>query len=87
MTRSRFVKLLMSQGNSRNDSMKIALCYNNRNFSYKNAYSDYLVKYALTNAFGKLGQSASKFGISIVELSNAFAKFQTALKEVEIWQM
>lgn len=78
MTRSRFVKLLMAQGNSRNDSTKIALRYNNRKFSYKNAYSDYLVKYALTNAFSKLGQSASKFGTSIAELSNAFSKFQTA---------
>ena len=77
MTRERFIKLLMAHGKRRNEATKIALRYNNRNYSYKNAYSEYLIKYVVSDAFNKLGQSFSKTSKAIVELSNAFSKLKT----------
>lgn len=40
MTRKRFIKLLMSYGNSRNKAVKIAADYNSRNVPYKRAYEN-----------------------------------------------
>ena len=40
MTRKRFIKLMMSYGNSRNKAVKIAAEYNSRNVPYKTAYAN-----------------------------------------------
>ncbi len=80
MTRSRFIKLLMAHGECRNESINIALYYNIRNYSYKNAYSDYLIKHNLKNAFSRLGQSLVKASGDIAKLSDAFSKLKSAVK-------
>ena len=77
MTKRRFVKLLMSQGNSRNESVVIALRYNRRNYSYEKAYSDYLIKYALSNSFRKFGLSCEEASKSFAKLFNVLSEFKT----------
>ena len=76
MTKKRFIKLLMSHGESINRARAIAFLYNSNNIPYKEAYYEYLIRCGLKNAFSqltkamvKLGESVKTIGISLEKLT------------------
>lgn len=69
----------MSRGKNRNEAVEIASNYNSLNYSYKSAYSDYLLKYSTNDAFHKLAYQLSKMSVSATEAKKAFSKFATAV--------
>lgn len=79
MTKKRFIKLLMSRGKSRNEAVEIASNYNSLNYSYKSAYTDYLLKYSMSDALHILTYQFSKLGMSVAQASKAFSKLATAV--------
>lgn len=68
MTKKRFIKLLMSKGEQRNEAQKIAARFNARKYDYQTAYSDYFIKTQILAAFSKLGRAASEATIKLKEL-------------------
>lgn len=62
MTKKRFIKLLMSHGESIHRARAIAFLYNSNNIPYKKAYNEYLIKYKLKNAFSQLGKAIARVG-------------------------
>lgn len=49
MTRKRFIKLLISYGQQRNEAAQIAKSYNAKGFSYEEAHNDCYIKFQLAN--------------------------------------
>lgn len=79
MTKKRFIKLLMSHGEQIHRARAIAFLYNARNISYKEAYSDYLLKTAMTRAFSRMSQVAKNLGDSIKNVAQSLKKFAEAM--------
>lgn len=78
MTRKRFIKLLMSNGEQRNKAQAIAMLYNVSKISYKRAYSDYLLKSGVKKSFVRLGEACRKASESLCGLVRSF----DALKQI-----
>lgn len=70
MTRKRFIKLMMSAGNSRNKAVKIAADYNSRNVPYDKAYSRFAF-YSLGSAFRNSGKRFKVASAAFGSLSSA----------------
>ena len=79
MTRKRFIKLLMSQGVSRNNAVTIAYCWNLRGVPYERAYRNFLLNHSVKKAFSRLGEAICKVGVSQKELSKSLLKLSTEM--------
>lgn len=62
MTRKRFIKLLMSHGETPKSARAIALLYNASKTPYKEAYSDYLLRTRVKKVMCVLGRVAVALG-------------------------
>lgn len=80
MTKKRFIKLLMSKGESRNKARQIARAFNYCHKPYKKAYSQYLFEVSLKKSFGRLGDAARKAAESISKCAQSFKKFTEVIK-------
>lgn len=84
MTRKRFIKLLMSHGETLYSARTIAFLYRSRNMSYKSAYSDYLLKTSIKRSFKRLSRAAVECGKSIVSVAKVFNKLAFSMKEMPL---
>lgn len=82
MTRKRFVKLLMSQGMSRNTANTCAAYVVTSNKSYEVEYKSYDVAYKLSGAFSSLGSSFRKTIEAISTVCNAIGVAASAFSSV-----
>ncbi|MBO5969007.1 MAG: hypothetical protein J6S14_10985 [Clostridia bacterium] len=80
MTRKRFIKLLMSHGETPRSARAIAFLYNVSGTPYKKAYSDYCVKTSMQRAFASLGKAALKCGESISKVAQSLKKLTEAIR-------
>lgn len=80
MTRKRFIKLLMSHGETPKSARTIAFLYNSRKIPYKKAYSDYLLKTSFKRAMSRMASSAVKVTKSFPKLAAACNKMATSLR-------
>ncbi len=71
MTRKRFIKLLMSWGESKRRAQTIAYLYHLRGEPYKSAYADYVLKKSLRVCCERLGNAFRKHGLAINGLTAA----------------
>lgn len=81
MTRKRFIKLLMSHGESKRQAQAIAYLYNLRGKSYKSAYADYVLKRSIRLAGECLAEAFAKFGLAIKDLMPAVERLKRNLTE------
>lgn len=65
MTRKRFIKLLMSHGESKRGAYGKAHLYNILGMPYKNAYANYIVKKSLREAIESYRQAWINFGLTL----------------------
>ncbi len=84
MTRKRFIKLLMSHGETLHSAKTIAYLYRSRDMSYKNAYSDYLSKTSIKRSFERLSKAAVKCGKALTSVVTAFNKLAFSMKEMPL---
>jgi hypothetical protein len=84
MTRKRFIKLLMSQGESRNSAIAIAFLYNATNTPYKKAYLDYLIKTRLLRSSIDLSLAFQRCGSSLQSVAQAFNRLAFSMKEMNV---
>ena len=82
MTRKRFVKLLMSHGETPKSARTIALLYQSNKMPYKKAYSDYLFKTSFKRAMSRMAMSAAEATKSIKKVAEACKKMATSLRGV-----
>lgn len=80
MTKKRFVKLLMSHGEQIREARTIALRYNARGIPYKEAYSDYRLKKAVTRAFANASKAAVALGERVANVALSLKKFAEAIR-------
>lgn len=76
MTRKRFVKLLMSQGITRNEAQTFANRYIAQKLSYAQAYRNFLLKQSVIFNFRLLGETFQATTDSFRTLTNAFEKLK-----------
>lgn len=81
MTRKRFIKLLMSHGESKRQAQIIAYLYNLRKKPYKSAYADYITKKSLRFACWSVGAAFAKFGFAIKDLLPMVERLKRNLTE------
>ena len=81
MSRKRFIKLLMSKGESLHSARAIAFLYNSSKKPYKKAYQEYLLRHSTQKAFESFSRSMRSFGDSIAVVSENFYKFICTLHE------
>ena len=74
MTKKRFIKLLMSHGESIHSARVIAFLYNANNIPYKKAYYEYLIRCGLKNAFSQLTKTMVKLGESFKTIGKSLEK-------------
>ena len=79
MTRKRFVKLLMSQGITRNEANEKAKSYISNGFSYEKAYRNFLFVYGVKNGFKKLCEAFSVASVSFRTATVSIDKFKEAI--------
>ena len=79
MTRKRFIKLLMSRGEQRDQARAIAFLYNVSGTPYKKAYSDYLLKTSLKRVAKNLSRAFGLVGKNIQSFVQAFNILDEAL--------
>ena len=65
MTRKRFIKLLMSHGESKRRAHDLAYKYNIFGMPYKSAYANYIVKKSLREAIESYRQARINFGLTL----------------------
>ena len=63
---------MMAQGKQRNEAVKIAWGYNNRNDSYYDAYTKYMNLYAISDALKKCNISFTQANKAMADLAKAF---------------
>ena len=84
MTRKRFIKLLMSHGETLHSARAIAFMYNATNTPYKKAYSDYLTKTKLTRLSRKLSLAFQGFSSNLQSAVQAFNRLAFSMKEMSV---
>lgn len=80
MTKKRFIKLLMSNGEQPRRARAIASLYNDLSIPYKKAYSDYLIQSGIARAFSRMGEAAQKAGESLRSMTIQLRKLAEAMK-------
>lgn len=90
MTRKRFIKLLMSQGESRNEAVKLAQRVTETGYSYQRAYDGLFVTpvwdsltdflHRMADAFRELGQAAV---VAVQTLTQAISEAMSVEKASE----
>lgn len=84
MTRKRFIKLLMSHGETLYSARTIAFMYNATNTPYKEAYLDYLTKTKLKRLARKLSLAFEGLGSNIQSVVQAFNRLAFSMKEMSV---
>lgn len=84
MTRKRFIKLLMSHGETPHSARTIAFLYHSKNMSYKNAYSDYLLKTSIKRSFKRISKAVVECGRDLAIVATALNKLAFSMKEMPL---
>lgn len=84
MTRKRFIKLLMSHGETLHSARAIAFLCNVKNMPYKKAYSDYLIKTRLTRLSRNLSLAFQGFSSNLQSVVQAFNRLAFSMKEMSV---
>lgn len=79
MTRKRFIKLLMSHGETMRRARAIAFIYNSYKTPYKKAYSDYLLQVGVNRSFAKLSASCAELGEGLIRCAQLLKKLVEVL--------
>lgn len=81
MTRKRFIKLLMSHGESKRKAQAIAHMYNLQNKPYGDAYKNYCYKklFNVSATCQKLTKALVECGASIRSMAKSLAIFHTSI--------
>lgn len=77
MTKKRFIKLLMSQGASRNEARMLAYWYNLRGISYADAYSKERLRHSI-----HISAMIDAFKNGILQVAEAARLMGEALKKI-----
>lgn len=80
MTRKRFIKILMSRGETPRSARAIARLYNASNKPYKKAYLNYLPEASLKESCDNLAKAMRGFGLEVRHAAKSFKKLAEALK-------
>lgn len=84
MTRKRFIKLLMSHGETLYSARAIAFMYNVNNVPYKEAYSEYLLKTSFKRMARKVSLAFRGLGSNIQSVVQAFNRLAFSMKEMNV---
>lgn len=84
MTRKRFIKLLMSHGETLYSARAIAFMCNASNVPYKEAYSEYLLKTSFKRMSRNLSLTLQGLGSSLQFVTEAFNRLAFSMKEMSV---